>query len=245
MPRSCRARCMSSTRCRATNWASCRGRKSCGWRAWHRPGDDVAGKSAAEPRPLPACSFPPITRPAAAIFPATRSSPAPCCWTNWSPRCSPAAGPAQIEAAKFHHPVRPGDTVAVTHRDRRRVDPLRGPAGRQPASTGPVRRPEVHISVAVNRPRPSADWSARREIGSMAVLRFAVWLARTLGRPVSRAAARAGLPRLSRCATPRPAPPPRRYLARVLGRPAASERRAAALLHLRHDGAGSRLSAQR
>jgi predicted LPLAT superfamily acyltransferase len=38
----------------------------------------------------------------------------------------------------------------------------------------------------VNRPRAPEDWSARREIGSMAVLRGAVWLARTLGRRTSR-----------------------------------------------------------
>ena len=38
----------------------------------------------------------------------------------------------------------------------------------------------------MNTPRPTADWSTRRETGSMPLLRFAVWLARTLGRPLSR-----------------------------------------------------------
>jgi predicted LPLAT superfamily acyltransferase len=38
----------------------------------------------------------------------------------------------------------------------------------------------------LNNPNRPADWSVRREIGSMAVLRIAVWLARGLGRPISR-----------------------------------------------------------
>jgi predicted LPLAT superfamily acyltransferase len=43
----------------------------------------------------------------------------------------------------------------------------------------------VLISVTVNRPRP-VDWTARGEVGPMAVLRAVVWLARRLGRPISR-----------------------------------------------------------
>jgi predicted LPLAT superfamily acyltransferase len=38
----------------------------------------------------------------------------------------------------------------------------------------------------VNKPNAPVAWTARREVGSMAVLRFTVWLARRLGRPVSR-----------------------------------------------------------
>jgi predicted LPLAT superfamily acyltransferase len=38
----------------------------------------------------------------------------------------------------------------------------------------------------VNSPNRPADWSVRQEIGSMAILRVAVWVARGLGRPVSR-----------------------------------------------------------
>jgi acyl-CoA synthetase (AMP-forming)/AMP-acid ligase II len=36
-----------------------------------------------------------ITRPVPAISPAIQSFPAPYCWTNWSPRCSPAPGPVR------------------------------------------------------------------------------------------------------------------------------------------------------
>jgi predicted LPLAT superfamily acyltransferase len=39
----------------------------------------------------------------------------------------------------------------------------------------------------VKHPTRSADWSARREIGSMAVLRVGVWIARSLGRTLARA----------------------------------------------------------
>jgi predicted LPLAT superfamily acyltransferase len=39
----------------------------------------------------------------------------------------------------------------------------------------------------VNIPSRSADWSVRREIGSMAVLRIAVWVARSFGRRLTRA----------------------------------------------------------
>jgi predicted LPLAT superfamily acyltransferase len=38
----------------------------------------------------------------------------------------------------------------------------------------------------VNARRRSPDWSSHHEIGSMAVLRAAVWLARSLGRPLTR-----------------------------------------------------------
>ncbi len=38
----------------------------------------------------------------------------------------------------------------------------------------------------MNQPRTPVAWSARDELGSMAVLRLTVWLARTLGRRVSR-----------------------------------------------------------
>jgi predicted LPLAT superfamily acyltransferase len=38
----------------------------------------------------------------------------------------------------------------------------------------------------VNTPTRPADWSARREIGSMAVLRVAAWIARSLGRTPTR-----------------------------------------------------------
>src|SRR6201984_1480832 len=45
---------------------------------------------------------------------------------------------------------------------------------------------EVTIPTLVNTPSPSADWSARREMGSMGMLRGAVWVARRLGRPLTR-----------------------------------------------------------
>jgi predicted LPLAT superfamily acyltransferase len=71
----------------------------------------------------------------------------------------------------------------------------------------------------MNTPIPSAGWSARREIGSMTVLRIAVRLALRLGRPVTRllvspiclgfAIAHGQAHAASR-----------RYLTRVLGRPA-------------------------
>jgi predicted LPLAT superfamily acyltransferase len=38
----------------------------------------------------------------------------------------------------------------------------------------------------VNKTTRPGDWSTRREIGSMAVLRLGVWIARSLGRPVTR-----------------------------------------------------------
>jgi predicted LPLAT superfamily acyltransferase len=53
-------------------------------------------------------------------------------------------------------------------------------------SAGPVRCVEDPTSIAVNQPTRSADWSTRREIGSMAVLRLGVWVARSLGRPLTR-----------------------------------------------------------
>jgi predicted LPLAT superfamily acyltransferase len=71
----------------------------------------------------------------------------------------------------------------------------------------------------MNRPIPSADWSARREIGSMTVLRRVVRIARLLGRPLTRLLV---LPvclgfaithTQARAAS-------KQYLARVLGRPA-------------------------
>jgi predicted LPLAT superfamily acyltransferase len=69
----------------------------------------------------------------------------------------------------------------------------------------------------VNSPNRPADWSVRREIGSMAVLRIAVWLGRGLGRPVSRLLlvpvcfAFVALHTPARTAS-------KRYLTRVLGR---------------------------
>jgi predicted LPLAT superfamily acyltransferase len=71
----------------------------------------------------------------------------------------------------------------------------------------------------VNTPNRSADWTTRREIGSMAVLRFAVWVARGLGRPLTRVLlAPVCLGFLCFHAEARTAS--RHYLARVLGRPA-------------------------
>jgi predicted LPLAT superfamily acyltransferase len=71
----------------------------------------------------------------------------------------------------------------------------------------------------VNTPNRSADWSMRREIGSMAVLRLAVWVARGLGRPLTRGLlAPLCLGFVLFQAEARTAS--RRYLSRVLGRPA-------------------------
>jgi predicted LPLAT superfamily acyltransferase len=78
---------------------------------------------------------------------------------------------------------------------------------------------EDPISIAVDKSTRPTDWSARREIGSMAVLRFGVWVARSLGRPVTRlllvpiCLGFIALHTEARTASSR-------YLARVLGRPA-------------------------
>jgi predicted LPLAT superfamily acyltransferase len=70
----------------------------------------------------------------------------------------------------------------------------------------------------MNRPDPAADWSARRETGSMAALRLAVCVARSLGRPMSRLVL---LPVCLGFAIANPAArlASKRYLALVLGRP--------------------------
>lgn len=70
----------------------------------------------------------------------------------------------------------------------------------------------------MNEPNASTDWSSRREIGSMAVLRCAVWVALRLGRPVTR------LLLLPVClgfaiAHVRARVASKDYLTRVLGRP--------------------------
>jgi predicted LPLAT superfamily acyltransferase len=69
----------------------------------------------------------------------------------------------------------------------------------------------------MNHPRPPEDWSARGEIGSMAVLRCAVWLARTLGRPVTRVLVWIVCAGFAICHSPARAAS-KRYLVRVLGR---------------------------
>jgi predicted LPLAT superfamily acyltransferase len=75
------------------------------------------------------------------------------------------------------------------------------------------------MSVAVNKPRAGAEWTARGETGSMATLRFAVWLARRLGRPFARILL---LPVCLGFAVCRPdaRAASKHYLARALGRPA-------------------------
>lgn len=74
------------------------------------------------------------------------------------------------------------------------------------------------MSVAVNKPRAGAEWSARGETGSMATLRIAVWLARRLGRPFARILL---LPVCLGFALCRPdaRAASKHYLARALGRP--------------------------
>jgi predicted LPLAT superfamily acyltransferase len=69
----------------------------------------------------------------------------------------------------------------------------------------------------MNHPRPPEDWSARGEIGSMAVLRCAVWLARTLGRPATRVLVWIVCAGFAICHSPARAAS-KRYLVRVLGR---------------------------
>src|SRR5580704_17376711 len=83
----------------------------------------------------------------------------------------------------------------------------------------PVRGPQVVMSVAVNKPRAGAEWTARGETGSMATLRIAVWLARRLGRPFARILL---LPVCLGFAVCRPdaRAASKHYLARALGRPA-------------------------
>jgi predicted LPLAT superfamily acyltransferase len=74
------------------------------------------------------------------------------------------------------------------------------------------------MSVAVNKPRAGAEWTARGETGSMATLRIAVWLARRLGRPFARILL---LPVCLGFAVCRPdaRAASKHYLARALGRP--------------------------
>jgi predicted LPLAT superfamily acyltransferase len=74
------------------------------------------------------------------------------------------------------------------------------------------------MSVAVNKPRAEAEWTARGETGSMATLRIAVWLARRLGRPFARILL---LPVCLGFAVCRPdaRAASKHYLARALGRP--------------------------
>ena len=71
----------------------------------------------------------------------------------------------------------------------------------------------------MNASRGPVDWANRPETGSMGLLRFAVWLARRLGRPVSRMLL---VPICLGFAICRPdaRTASRGYLARVLGRPA-------------------------
>jgi predicted LPLAT superfamily acyltransferase len=70
----------------------------------------------------------------------------------------------------------------------------------------------------VNKPHAAVDWTARGEVGSVATLRFAVWLVRRLGRKVSRMLL---VPVCLGFAVCRPdaRAASKGYLARVLGRP--------------------------
>jgi predicted LPLAT superfamily acyltransferase len=74
------------------------------------------------------------------------------------------------------------------------------------------------MSIPVNKPRASAEWTARGETCSMATLRVAVWLARRLGRPFARILL---LPVCLGFAVCRPdaRAASKHYLARALGRP--------------------------
>jgi predicted LPLAT superfamily acyltransferase len=60
------------------------------------------------------------------------------------------------------------------------------PVGRERAACA-VRRIEVDISIAVDKSPASVGWTDRGEIGSLAMIRCAVWLTRRLGRTLSRA----------------------------------------------------------
>jgi predicted LPLAT superfamily acyltransferase len=70
----------------------------------------------------------------------------------------------------------------------------------------------------VNKPRAAVDWTARDEVGSMAMLRRIVWLARRLGRPLSRMLLGPVCLGFFLCRADARAAS-RAYLARVLGRP--------------------------
>jgi predicted LPLAT superfamily acyltransferase len=85
--------------------------------------------------------------------------------------------------------------------------------------TRPVRRIEVTISVTLNTRQDDANWANRREMGSMAVLRLAVWLARRFGRgPTRLLLVPVCLGFAVACGAARAAS--RDYLARIFGRPA-------------------------
>lgn len=90
---------------------------------------------------------------------------------------------------------------------------------RRVGTTRALGRIEVVISVTLNTPRPAHAWTTRQEIGSAAVLRIVIWLARRLGRRCARLLLMPVCLGFALCSTDARAAS-RHYLARVLGRPA-------------------------
>ncbi len=148
---SCRAGSCTWTRCRATRWASCRGRpcSTC----WRRRRRDEPGRAGSRSRrTIPAC---PGTSPAAP------SCPAWCCSTT---RCDAvlaahrrAGARAGLPLVKFTRPVLPGQAVEVAcGAPERRPRRLRLPRRRRP-------RWRAAPSLLADR---GVSWAAQPERGS-------------------------------------------------------------------------------
>ncbi len=135
------------------------------------------------PRPFASPSSPGRGRPLSRQSDHPRRRPA----ARHPRRHRPNAAAREIRSAKFHHPVRPGDTLTINVDGGRRA----AMSGFPPRSRDPAGRRCPACCVRRRRESPSAarrreEWATRRERGAVPLIRAMVWITLRVGRPAAR-----------------------------------------------------------